>query len=121
MQVTKIDRPELIDTILFALREKKGFDFAILDLRHLVNPLASYFVIASGNSRTQVQALADSVEEVLKKQLGERPSGVEGYPHGDWILIDYFDVVVHVFQPHIRQFYRIEELWGDAKIQRIAE
>jgi ribosome-associated protein len=112
---------KLIAAIVEGLREKKGFDFAIMDLSELKGAVAEAFVIASAGSDRQAQALADSVEEFTRKQCGDKPLRVEGYSRGEWILLDYVNVVVHVFLPRVRQFYGLEDLWADAPIQRIAE
>jgi ribosome-associated protein len=110
---------EILTEIISAMREKKGFDIVVMDLRHLNNVATSYFVICSGNSDRQTQAIADYITDQLKKELHERPLRTEGYRSGQWILIDYFDVVVHVFLPRHRQYFNLEELWGDAEFTRI--
>ena len=98
-----------------ALDEKKGLDVQILDRRGLQSAPAAFFVIASGTVPAHVSALSDHVHEVVKKATGLNPSKVEGYMNAEWILMDYFDVVVHIFQKERRDFYRLEELWGDAE------
>lgn len=97
-----------------ALDEKKGIDVQILDLRGLQSAPAAFFVIASGNVPSHVSAMSDHVHEVVKKATGLNPSKVEGYMNAEWILMDYFDVVVHIFQQERRAFYRLEQLWEDA-------
>lgn len=109
---------ELVDHILEGIREVKGFDIAVMDLRQLRNAVADYFIICSGNSDTQVGAIADSVEHIVRKNIRERPWHSEGPRKGEWVLIDYVTVVVHVMLPRAREFYGIEELWGDAQITR---
>jgi len=94
---------------------KKGEDIVILDLRELQSAPASFFVICSGNVPSHVSALSDGVFEVIKKATGQNPHKVEGYDNAEWILMDYFDVVVHIFQKEKRDFFRLEELWADAK------
>ena len=96
-----------------ALEEKKGTDVKILDLRGLQSAPTSFFVIASGNVPSHVSALCDHVHETIKKATGLNPSKVEGYANAEWILMDYFDVVVHIFQQTRRDFYRLEQLWED--------
>ena len=98
-----------------ALGEKKGIDVQILDMRKLKSAPASFFVIASGNVPSHVSALSDHVHEVVKKATGLNPSKVEGYANAEWILMDYFDVVVHIFQKDKRAFYRLDELWSDGE------
>ena len=98
-----------------ALDEKKAEDVRILDLRKVHGAPAEFFVIASGNVPSHVSALSDSVFETVKKATGLTPSKVEGYANSEWVLMDYFDVVVHVFQQERRAFYRLEQLWADAE------
>ena len=98
-----------------ALEEKKATDVQILDMRGLATPPAAFFVIASGNVPSHVGALSDHVFETVKKATGLTPSKVEGYANSEWVLMDYFDVVVHVFQQERRAFYRLEQLWADAE------
>ena len=95
-----------------AIDEKQGSDVVILDVGELLR-IADVFVIATGTSRRQVQAMADEVQDQLKL-YGRRPFRVEGKDQGDWLLVDYGDVVVHVFQAETRDFYSLERLWGDA-------
>ena len=92
--------------------ERKAHDVTVLDLRG-ISTATDYFVVASGRSDVQVKAIADHVVEELKKE-GTRPGHVEGLPGGRWVLLDYFDFVVHVFHPQARAFYQLENLWGDA-------
>lgn len=94
---------------------KKGDDIVILDLRELLSAPANFFVICSGNVPSHVSAISDGVFEVIKKATGQNPHKVEGYDNAEWILMDYFDVVVHIFQKDKRDFFRLEELWADAK------
>ena len=97
-----------------ALDEKKGIDVQILDLRGLPSAPCAFFVIASGNVPSHVSSLCDHVHEVVKKATGLNPSKLEGYNNAEWILMDYFDVVFHIFQQEKRNFYRLEQLWADA-------
>ena len=99
-----------------ALDEKKAEDVRILDLRKVHGAPAEFFVIASGNVPSHVSALSDSVFETVKKATGLNPSKVEGYMNAEWILMDYFDVVVHIFQQSRRDFYRLEQLWEDGTV-----
>jgi ribosome-associated protein len=105
--------PAVILAAVEALRQKKADDVVALDLRHS-EAFTDYFLVCTGQNRRQVQAIADAVEAALKaKKL--RPSHVEGYDRGEWVLLDYFDFVVHVFSPGARAFYGLERLWGNAK------
>ncbi len=99
-------------------RDKKAYNVIILNLKES-SPITDYFVICSGESQLHIRAIADQVIEDLKKQ-GEKPWHVEGYPHADWILLDYIDVVVHVFCQKTREYYALERLWGDAPMQTIS-
>lgn len=109
---------QLVDTIVEGMREKKAQDIAILDLKGLENPVADYYVICSGRSDTQNQAISEEVQAFTRKELGEKPNHIEGNTFGEWILLDYIDVVVHIFLPRVRQYFDIESLWGDADIER---
>lgn len=111
----------MVEEVLRGIREKKGFDISVLDMRGLKNAVADFFVICSGNSDTQVGAIADSVEYEVKKNLKERAWHVEGERKGEWILVDFVTVVVHVMLPRAREFYGLEELWGDAQVTHYAE
>jgi len=102
------------------IQEKKGYDIVCLDLRKIPTAVCDYFVICHGNSTTQVSAIADSVDDEIKKVTGQNPWRMEGFSNAEWILIDYVDVVVHIFQQQTREFYKLEELWADAEITRIS-
>ena len=110
----------LIATILKGIDEVKGNDIDILDLRELENTVCDYFIICNGTSNTQVSAIVNSVQKIVSKETKEKPWHVEGLDNSEWVLMDYVNVVVHVFQKHIREFYDIESLWGDAKITTVA-
>jgi ribosome-associated protein len=101
-----------------ASQEKKAADLVVLDLRGLAN-FTDFFLLASGTSNRQSKAIADAVEETLAGK-GIKPNHVEGYPQGDWILMDYVDFVVHIFTPRSRAYYNLERLWGDAERLAIA-
>lgn len=93
--------------------EKKAFDLAALDLREIAS-FAEFFVICSGANQRQVQAICDEIEDQLKKQLKARPVRIEGYRTADWVLLDYGDFIIHVFEKKAREFYDLERLWRDA-------
>lgn len=101
-----------LQVIIDAVIERNARDPVLLDLRGL-SDATDWFVIASGDSDTHARAIADNVLECTQRH-GSRPSGVEGRGPASWILLDYIDVVVHIFQPRVREFYRLEDLWGDA-------
>ncbi|WP_299683839.1 ribosome silencing factor [uncultured Dokdonia sp.] len=111
---------QLIAKIIEGIEEVKGQNIDILDLRDIENTVCDYFVICNGTSNTQVAAIVNSIQKVASKELKEKPWHVEGLDNSEWVLMDYVNVVVHVFQKHIREFYDIESLWGDAKITSIA-
>ena len=112
---------KLVNVVVEGLQEKKGIDITVLDLRDTGNSVADFFVICSGNSDTQTQALMDSVEYIVWEQLKQNPWRKEGGGRKEWVLLDYVDVVAHIFQKEKRKYYGLEELWGDAKIMRMGE
>ena len=93
--------------------DKKAIDLTVLDVRGILG-YTDFFVIATGNTERQVKAIHDGIHESMKKELGELPRRVEGLPEARWVLMDYLDVVVHVLTPEAREFYRLEQLWGEA-------
>jgi len=105
----------LIANIIEGIEKVKGEDITILDLRDIENAVCDYFIITTGNSNTQVNAIAGSVQKVVSKAIHDKPFHVEGADVAEWVLMDYVNVVVHVFQKQIRTHYDIEGLWGDAK------
>ncbi|HOC18649.1 MAG TPA: ribosome silencing factor [Vicinamibacterales bacterium] len=104
--------PSPVERAIEAARDKKAIDVALLDLRPLAS-FTDFFVICSGSNPRQVQAIAEAVEERLRDE-GLRPSHVEGFDRAEWILLDYFDFIVHVFSSARREFYALERLWGSA-------
>jgi ribosome-associated protein len=107
----------LVDAAVKAIQEKKGKDIVSLDLRNVKNAVTDFYIVCHGESNVQVNALARSVEDEIFKALGEDPSHKEGYENAEWILLDYFNVVVHVFNKEKRDFFGIERLWADAEIK----
>jgi len=105
----------LITQVIKGIEEVKGQDITILDLREIENTVCDYFIICNGTSNTQVNAIVGSVQKTVSKALKDKPWNVEGTDNAEWVLMDYVNVVVHVFQKHIREHYNIEDLWGDAK------
>lgn len=103
---------EIAQRAAAAADDKKAIDLKILDLRGTTS-YTDFFVICSGNTDRQVKAIHDSVHLALKDELRLLPRRVEGLPEARWVLMDYFDVIVHIFVPEVREFYRLEELWGD--------
>jgi len=107
--------------IVKGIQEKKGTDIVILDLKHIGNAIADYFVLCTGTSDTQVDAISESIEKEVMITAKEKPWHREGFENKEWILLDYVNVVVHVFKNNVRSFYGLEELWGDAVITRIED
>ena len=111
---------QLAEVIIEAIKEKKGSEIVLLNLKEVPNSVCEYFVVCTGDSSTQVMAIANSIDEEVKKKLKEDPWRKEGFQNAEWILMDYVSVVVHIFQPETRNFYRIEKLWSDAEIKVIS-
>jgi ribosome-associated protein len=106
--------PKAVATAVRAARDKKAQDVIVLDLRN-AGGFTDYFVICTGNNARQITAIADSVRDTLKSELDERPALTEGVDRSEWILLDYFNFVVHVFSRECRSFYGLERLWGNAE------
>jgi len=111
----------LADIIVKGMQEKFGLDIVKLNLSGIPNSITDYFVICHGASRSQVDAIADSVQAEVKKAVGGSPSHKEGFENCEWILLDYFDVVVHIFQEDKRGFYQLEKLWADAPRENVPD
>ena len=108
---------DLDDEVKLALHcasEKKAANLTVIDLREIAS-FTEFFVVASGGNQRQVQAISDEINERLKKDLNSRPVRIEGYASGEWVLLDYGDFIVHVFEKNAREFYDLERLWRDAK------
>lgn len=104
----------LVDALIKGIQEVKGKEIVHLDLRHVGNTVCDHFIICHGDSDTQVDAIASSVERFGREQAGEKPWHSEGFSNAEWILLDYVDVVVHIFHREKRGYYAIEDLWADA-------
>ena len=104
----------LLNEIIKGIEEMKGEDINKIDLREIDNSPCEFFVICSGNSNTHVSSIVNSVSKSVSKILKEKPSHIEGLRIAEWVLIDYVNIVVHIFQKKTRKFYNLEELWGDA-------
>jgi len=114
-----INNDDLLSNIIKGIEEVKGNDIDILDLREIHNSSCDYFIICNGNSNTQVNAIVNSVQKTVSKAIQDKPWHIEGADNAEWVLMDYVNIVVHVFQKNIREYYNIESLWGDAKITTI--
>ncbi len=115
MTETKKRINKLVDLIVEGIEDLKGQDIKVLDMRAIDSAVCDYFVICNGTSNTHVNAIVNSVQKKVSKTTHEKPWHVEGTENGEWVLLDYVTIVVHVFQKHIRDYYDIESLWGDAK------
>lgn len=116
MTKTQNSSDQLITLIIKGIENVKGQDISILDLRDIENTVCDYFVICNGNSNTQVNAIVNSIQKTVSKESKDKPWHIEGSDNAEWVLMDYVNVVVHVFQKHIREFYDLDSLWGDAKV-----
>ncbi|MDO7170702.1 ribosome silencing factor [Mariniflexile sp. AS56] len=115
MAKENISADQLISVIVSGIEDVKGKEINILDLREIENTVCDYFIICEGTSNTQVNAIVNSVQKKVSKELKDHPWHTEGLDNSEWVLMDYVNVVVHVFQKQIREYYDIESLWGDAK------
>lgn len=114
--IKSIPTESLLDTVISGIEEVKGENIKVLSLKELENAFCEYFVICEGNNTTQLNAIAQSVEKFVKDAGGGRPMGTEGKQNAQWVLLDYFSVVVHIFDEETRAFYDLENHWGDAKV-----
>jgi len=115
----KVQSAELTATIVKGIQEKKGENIVQMDLKKAEGAVTDYFVICEAKSSTQINAIKDSIVEEVRKSTGEKPWHVEGTNNLEWVLVDYVNVVVHIFNPETRDFFNIEGLWADAKIKNI--
>jgi len=120
MSKKTVSTDDLIAVIIKGIDEVKGEDVQLLDLRDIENTVCDYFVVCTGKSNTQVNAISGSIQKIVSKEIKDKPWHVEGQDNAEWVLMDYVNVVVHIFQKHVREFYDIESLWGDAKITQIS-
>lgn len=111
----------LSDVIVKGMQEKKASDIVVMDLRKIKNAVADFFVICSGNSDKQLDAISDSIDAEVFKKFQENPWHTEGKNNKEWMLLDYIDVVAHIFRKDRRDFYSLERLWGDAEITEIED
>ncbi len=118
---TKAQTTSLLDAIVEGMKEKKAKNITIINLIGLENRVADYFIICDADSSTHVNAIADTLEESVIKNTGEKPYHSEGHQNAEWILIDYVNIVAHVFMRETREFYNIEGLWADGEVTRIED
>ncbi|OZV66819.1 ribosome silencing factor [Winogradskyella aurantia] len=119
MTERKTNADQLITTIISGIEDVKGKEITVLDLRDIENTVCDYFIVCEGTSNTQVNAIVNSIQKQVSKTLKDKPWHIEGTDNAEWVLMDYVNVVVHVFQKQIREYYDIESLWGDAKTTQI--
>lgn len=115
---TSQDLSELNDLIIDAIQDIKGKEIVKLDLTKIEDAPADFFIICQGDSTTQIKAIAQNVEKRTKEELQTKPLHIEGIIGSKWVLVDYFNTVVHVFYPETREFYDLEDLWSDAKVTK---
>ena len=118
-KIVKAGSEQLVEAVVYGMEELKAQDIVVMDLRKVPNALSDYFVVCHGTSNTQVQAIADSVEKETFRILQDEPSHREGARNATWILMDYVNVIVHIFSKDARDFYALEDLWADASVKRI--
>ncbi len=114
---TKATSDMLADIIINGIQNKKGKDINLMNLKGIQNAMFDYFIVCHGTSRTHVESIADSVQDEVFKAIGEHVWHKEGFLNSEWILLDYIDIVVHIFQKDSRAFYQLEKLWADAEIK----
>lgn len=120
MPKKKSDSEILAENIIEAISDKKGKHIVLMDLREIPNAVASFFIICHGTSRPQLSAIADGIEEATRRKMEMKPWHKEGTENAEWILLDYVDVVVHIFREDRRDFYQLEKLWADARTREFA-
>jgi len=120
-KVPTVNSEELSQVIVKGMQEKKATDIVVMDLRKVKNAVADFFVICSGNSDKQLDAISDSIDQEVYKTLKENPWHTEGKNNKEWMLLDYINVVAHVFKKDKRTFFKLESLWGDAEITEIED
>ena len=112
---------ELVKTITEAIQEKKGSRIVVADLSRIEGTICRYFIICQGNSPTQVEAITESVGDLCRERMKEKPAHVVGLENAQWVAMDYGDVLVHIFVPDVREYYDLEHLWEDAELTMIAD
>jgi ribosome-associated protein len=115
------DSDKIIECIVKGIQEKKGKEILTIDLSKIDNAVCRYFIICHGDSNTQVNAIAQSIEKVMEETLEEKVAHSQGYENAQWILLDYFDYMVHIFQKDTREYYNLESLWADGQIRHFTE
>lgn len=111
----------LVQTIIKGIQEKKGSNIVVADLNGIEGTICRYFIICQGNSPAQVEAITESVGDMARIELKEKPAHVVGLENAQWVAMDYTDVLVHIFLPDVRQYYDLEHLWEDARLEHIPD
>ena len=111
----------LVQKIVEGIQEKKGENIVVADLTSIHETICKYFVICQGNSPSHVSSIVDEVWDYVREHEGSKPSAIDGQTNAQWVAMDYSDVIVHVFLPEVREFYNLEHLWADAKLEKIAD
>ncbi len=117
-KVKQTNSKKLVQSIIHGIQEKKGKGIISLNLTKLPNSVSNYFIICHGNTKIQVEAIAEAIEENVRQKIADKPWHKEGLENAEWILLDYVDVVVHIFQESTRSFYNLEKLWADAEMKK---
>ena len=113
------EKNELLESIIEGIQEKKGKNITTIELKGIAGTVCDHFVICEGNTPTQVSAVAESIEEMVKKNTTESPLRVQGKQRSEWIGMDYGSIIVHIFVPELRSFYNLDHLWEDARLENI--
>ncbi len=121
MREEKVSSNEMLKNIIEGIQKKKGKEIAIIDFREIENAVCQYFIICHADSNIQTAAISESVEEVVKENMKEKVWHREGLDNAQWILLDYGDMVVHIFQKEYRDYFKLESLWADAKLTIIED
>jgi len=119
--ITEVTSKDLADLIIDSIQDIKGKGIIKMDLTHLDHAPTDYFIICEGDSSTQIRGISNNINKRVKEELGLRPNHSEGITNSNWILVDYFDIVVHIFYPETRAFYDLENLWSDAEVERFKD
>lgn len=115
------DQKKLLEKIVESIQEKKGKKIITADLSAIDSASAEYFIICEGSSTMQVSAIADNIREYTQEEIGIKPFGYDGYQNSQWIVLDYGNIYVHVFLPEYREYYKLEQLWNDAKLTALPD
>ncbi|MCK9157090.1 MAG: ribosome silencing factor [Paludibacteraceae bacterium] len=116
-----VETKEVIEKIIEGIQEKKGEKTVVVDMSKLENYVCQYFVICQGNSNSQVAAITDSIKDYVREKIKVKPFAIDGQVNAQWVAMDYGEIIVHIFQPEYRDFYKLESLWADAVLTEIPD